>query len=218
MALPIISQITSSILRTTRWDVQVLKSQKIQPESDDLLIKAKQFISGAIDWATSAVQNTMESFFGGQSDKKKELYETIGEFDTFVSFNGVRDSQVVQNAIESGAFRSVNKIRKPNTCIVELARGGTESEIELTLKLLNRYQGGIYTMRVLTPFGYMDNLNLVKFEHQYKRGDGARMLIARLHFQEIMYGNASQYTTKKVSTPDKTNTTSGGQVAAQGGK
>lgn len=214
LSLPIISQVTGNILRTNKWDVQVLKSQKEKEETDDWILQAKQLVENAITFVTDTIQNVMVDIFGGK--KKSEIYETIGEFDTFVSFNGKRDSQVVQNAVENGSFRSVNKIRKPNTCIVELARGGMETEIELTLRLLKKYQSGTHTMRVLTPYGYMDRLNLVKLEYQYKKGDGANMLIAKLHFQEIMVGKSAGYTTKKVSTPDKTDNINGGQKAVQG--
>jgi len=212
--LPIITQITGNLLRTTKWDVQVLKSQKEIIETDNILINLKRQFEEAITNAQNFIQDFMIDLFGGK--KRSEIYETIGEFDTFISFNGIRDSQVVQNAVESGSFRSVNKIKKPNICVVELGRGGTEAEIELTLRLLKKYQGGVYSMRILTPYGYMDNLNLVKLEYQYKKGDGANMLIARLHFQEVMYGVSAKYTTKKVSTPDKTNTTNGGLKAPQG--
>lgn len=214
VTLPIISQVTGNILRTTKWDVQVLKSQKEVIETDNLLIKAKHLIDEAITFVQNTIQDLMIDWFGGK--KRSEIYETIGEFDTFISFNGVRDAQLVQNAVEGGSFRSVNKIRKPNTCVVELARGGTEAEIELTLSLLKRYQGGTHIMRVLTPFGDMTNLNLFKLEYQYKKGDGANMLIAKLHFQEIMFGKSVGYTQKKVSTPDKTNTVSSGQLAPKG--
>lgn len=212
--LPIISQITGNLLRTTKWDVQVLKSQKEVIETDNLLIEAKHLIENSVTFVTDAIQDLMIKWFGG--NKRSEIYETIGEFDTFISFNGVHDSQLVQNTVERGSFRSVNKIRKPNSCIVELGRGGTEAEIELTLRLLKRYQGGTHIMRVLTPYGYISNLNLNKLEYQYRKGSGANMLIARLHFQEIMYGSSAGYTTKKVSTPDKTNTSNGGLKALQG--
>lgn len=215
MGFTIVPQITSNILRVTKWDVQVLKAQKIQPQSDDWIIELKQQISDVINIATTKIQDGIAELFGKDKDKGREIYETIGEFDTFLSFNGVHDSQLVQNAIEGGSFRSVNKIRKPTTCVVELGRGGTESEIELTLGLLQKYQGSTATMRVVTPYGYINNLNLAKLEYQYRVGDGANMLIARLHFQEIMYGRSAKYTTKKVSTPDKTDTNIVGAISKQ---
>lgn len=212
--LPIISQITGNLLRTNKWDVQVLKSQKEVIETDDILINLKRQFEEVITNAQNFIQDFMIDLFGG--NKRSEIYETIGEFDSFLSFNGVHDTQLVQNAVEKGSFRSVNKIRKPDRCVVELGRGGTEAEIELTIRTLKKYQGGTHIMRVLTPYGYIANLNLFKLEYQYKKGHGANMLIARLHFQEVMYGSSAGYTTKKVNTPDKTNTANGGLKAQQG--
>lgn len=209
--IPILEQTLSNLMDFHDWDVQVLKSQKIQPQSDDILWQIKSQVKNAFN----NLQNQIMDYFG---IKRDESYESIGEFDTFISFNGSRDSQVVQNAVENGSFRSVNKIRKPNTCVVELGKGGTKSEVQILLNLLKQYQGSLYNFRIATPFGYMENLNLVKLEYQYARGNGANLLVAKLHFQEIMYGYGEAFTIKQVNSPDKTNTKDGGQLAVQGVK
>jgi len=210
----------SNLMTFHDWDVQVLKSQKLEPYSDDILWQAKHLISSTLDWAAEQVSNAVNDAFSKITGKKppQESYVSIGEFDTFISFNGSRDSQVVQNAVEQGSFRSVNKIRKPNTCIVELGKGGTKSDVQVLLDLLKKYQGTTFNFRIATPFGYMENLNLVKLEYDYSRGNGSHLLVAKLHFQEIMYGYGEAYTIKQVNSPDKTNTRDGGQIALQGEK
>ena len=216
MAIELITNTLSNLMTYHDWDVQVLKSQKIEPQSDDYIWQVKHSISNVLDWASGSVSNAWDSIWN--KDKKPEAYVSIGEFDSFVSFNGTRDSQVVQNAVENGSFRSVNKIRKPNTCIVELAKGGMKADVQVLLDLLRKYQGSTFNFRVVTPFGSLSNLNLVKFEYQHAKGNNANMLLVKLHFQEIMYGYGESFTVKQVSSPDKTNIKDGGQVAVQGGK
>lgn len=198
------------------WDVQVLKSQKIEPESDDVIWQIKKAVNDTLDWASSTIEDAIYSAFGKK--KKPETYVSIGEFDSFVSFNGTRDSQVVQNAVENGSFRSVNKVKKPSTCIVELAKGGMKADVQVLLDLLRKYQGSTFNFRVVTPFGSLANLNLIKFEYQHAKGNNANMLLVKLHFQEIMYGYVEEFTIKQVNSPDKTNIKDGGQLAIQGGK
>lgn len=138
----------------------------------------------------------------------------IADFDTFLSFNGKHESQVVQNAIEQGQFRSVNKIRKPNTCTVELGKGGNVQDIQLVLDNLKKYKDSTDLLVVYTPFGILENMNLISLDYSFKYGSFVNMLIVKLTLQEIQTGGlALEFTTAMVKNPQDTNTKDVGEKA-----
>ena len=205
------STITSSlpVIKISKWDVQVSKKNKQEKQPDNV-------ISSFISKAKSGVKFVKDSIAGIFQDVGSD-YESIAEFDSFISFNGTHESQVVKNAVENGSFRSVNKIRNPDTIIVELAKGGYRSGIEAVLNSLKKYQGSTTLCRVLTPFGVIENLNLVKLEYSYTRDNGSNLLVAKLHFQEIIGGTVkvAKYSPGTVKLATDTNTQNGGNKAAQ---
>lgn len=212
MLSDVFSTITSSlpILKISKWDVQVLKEQKLKdPKPDD-------FISGIIKNFKNTIreiQDTVASIFQNVDNN----YLSIAEFDSFISFNGIHDTQLVQNAVESGSFRSVNKIKKPTQVVVELAKGGYRSGIEVVLDTLKKYQGSTKIFRVMTPFGNIQNLNLMKLEYSYTRDNGSNLLIAKLTFQEVMTGYVRNKDSKYqyLKSPDLGNTKDVGRIAQQ---
>ena len=205
------SKATTSLplLKISKWDVMVLKGQAPKREPDNKISgwirKAEDFVSG--------IQDAVAGIFQGSTDK----YETIARFDSFISFNGTRDSKIVHNAIENGSFRAVNKIHNPNTCVVELAKGGYRSEVEACLEALKKVNESLLICRVVTPFGYMDNLNMIKLDYSYTRDNGSNLLVAKMTFQEIRSGSVKEsYTTQVVKNPADTNKASTGTLAAKG--
>lgn len=184
------SKATTSLplFKISKWDVMVLKGQapkrgkdsSIKGKIQGLIRSAEDFVSG--------LQDAISGIFQGSTNK----YETIARFDSFVSFNGSREAQIMQNAIENGSFRSVNKIRKPNTCTVELAKGGYRSEVEACLSNLKKVNDSLLLCRVVTPFGIMDNLNMIKLDYSYTRDNGANLLVAKMTFQEVIGGTVKE--------------------------
>lgn len=205
------STITSSLptIKISKWDVQVLKESVQKKQSDN-------FISSAISAMKSGIRS-MQDTIAGIFQETGSDYESIAEFDSFVSFNGSHESQVVRNAVENGSFRSVNKIRNPDTIIVELAKGGYRSGIEAVLNALKKYQGSTTLCRVLTPFGVINNLNLVKLEYSYTKDNGSNLLIAKLHFQEIIGGTVKRAKNAlgSVKLVSDTDTKEAGRLAPQ---
>lgn len=207
------SKATTSLplLKISKWDVMVLKGQAPKRKSDnkisELIRKAEQGVS--------YIQDAVAGIFQGSTDK----YETIARFDSFISFNGTRDSKIVQNAIENGSFRAVNKIHNPNTCVVELAKGGYRSEVEACLEALKKVNESLLICRVVTPFGYMDNLNMIGLEYSYTRNNGSNLLVAKMKFQEIRYGSVKESNTKllvnDVKNPSDTTKASTGTLAGK---
>lgn len=205
------STITSSLpaIKISKWDVQVLKESAQKKEPDNV-------ISSFIAKAKSGVRFIQDAIAGIFQETGGD-YESIAEFDSFISFNGSHESQVVRNAVENGSFRSVNKIRNPDTIIVELAKGGYRSGIEAVLNSLKKYQGSTTLCRVLTPFGTISNLNLVKLEYSYTRDNGSNLLVAKLHFQEIIGGTVKKAKNAlgSVKLVSDTDTKEGGRLGLQ---
>ena len=211
------AKVTSSLplLKISKWDVMVKKGEEPKRKSDEeitgLISGVKGLITSIEEW-TTGLQDAVAGIFQGSTSK----YETIARFDSFISFNGTRESQIMQNAIENGSFRSVNKIRKPNTCIVELAKGGYRSEIEACLWNLKEVNKSLSVCRIVTPFGNMDNMNMIKLDYSYTRDNGSNLLIAKMTFQEVMTGSVKESFTKQlVKDPADTNTASTGTQAVK---
>ena len=209
------SKITTSLplFKISKWDVMVLKGQAPKRRSDEeikgMYEKATmQGIEALEDWV-SGLQDAVAGIFQEPQDK----YETIAKFDSFISFNGSKEEQIVQNAIERGSFRSVNKIKKPSTCVIELAKGGYRSEVEACLNALKKVNGSLLICRIVTPFGTMDNMNMTKLDYSYTRDNGSNLLVAKMTFQEIMSGKEKETWTKlTVKNPADTNTASSGNI------
>ena len=212
------SKVTSSLplLKISKWDVMVKKGQAPKRKTDKGISGIIQRVKNSIEDFVSNTQDAVASIFQGSQDK----YETIARFDSFVSFNGSRESQIMQNAIESGSFRSVNKVRKPNTCIVELAKGGYRSEVEACLENLKKVNNSLLLCRIVTPFGIMDNMNMIKLDYSYTRDNGSNLLIAKMTFQEVIYGNVkagfTKLNLKNVKSPSDAIKESTGTLAAKG--
>lgn len=176
------------LFKISKWDVMVLKGQAPKREKDSgIKGKIQGLIRSAEDFV-SGLQDAVSGIFQGSTNK----YETIARFDSFISFNGSREEQIMQNAIESGSFRSVNKIRKPNKCTVELAKGGYRSDIEACLSNLKKVNDSLLLCRIVTPFGIMDNMNMIKLDYSYTRDNGANLLVAKMTFQEVIGGIAKE--------------------------
>ncbi len=204
------SKATTSLplIKISKWDVMVLKGQAPKRKSDnkisELIRKAEQGVS--------YIQDAVAGIFQGSTDK----YETIARFDSFISFSGTRDSKIVHNAVERGSFRAVNKIHNPNTCVVELAKGGYRSEVEACLEALKKVNESLLICRVVTPFGYMDNLNMIGLDYNYSRDNGSNLLIAKMKFQEIRSSSVKEGSTLvKVKKPDDADTSNTGTKAAK---
>lgn len=139
----------------------------------------------------------------GDSDE----WTKIADFDTFLSFNGKHESQIVQNPVELGQFRSVNKIRKPDVCVVELAKGGVQSDIQLVLDNLKKYKDSTDLLRVYTPFCTLENMNLIGLDYSFKSNENASMLVVKLQLQEVRFGSPTlEYSVENVKNAQDSKT------------
>lgn len=197
-------------LEQSTWDIQV--QTKTQEE-----LPSNKTIAGIIKVVTQTVkmvQNLASGLFFGTEDG----YEKIAEFDSFISLNGTHDSEIVKNVIENGSFRSVNKIKSPDKVVIELAKGGYKGGIENVLAQLKRYEGSTNLCKIVTPFGQMKDLNIIRLEYNYSQDEGANMLIAKITLQEVVGGRVgpAKYTVQTTASPSNTNTDQSGRIALKG--
>lgn len=177
----IISTITTSLplAKVSNWTVKIKQDRKLNPINASDASDFLDVLKNDIKWG----QETISGFF----QYTESSSEDIAEFDSFISVNGSHNSQIVKNAIENGTFRSVNKIKDPNKIVVELAKGGYKAGVEEVLNKLKKYQDGTALCTVITPFGPINNLNLIGLDYTFSTDNGSNLLIAKLTFQEIVY-------------------------------
>ena len=199
----------SDITLGDEWSIQILKENdktkdlthwsKLKQQREDLIKATRNF-----------------SFLNENS----ENWIKIADFDSFVSMNGVYDSQIVENSIEKGSFRSVNKVARPKQFIIELARGGgfkfLENGIKNMLYNLEQYQGSTVLCRIITPYGVITNLNLKKLEYSFTHDTGSCLLIAKLTFQEII--SKSKVVEPDIKTVKNSNLTNTVNTGIKSGK
>lgn len=206
------STITSKIplIKVSKWDVMAKVDDVKKEQSDSSIFGSiKSFINSSRDFVDNIQTAVSNIFQGNQSDG----YKTIASFDSFISFNGVHETQVVQNAIENGSFRSVNKIQKPNTCVIELAKGGYRSAIQEVLDNLKYYQQSLALCKIITPFGILSNMNITKLEYSFNENNGSNLLVAKLTLQEVRFGKVreSKFSISNVANPSSSDTVNTGR-------
>lgn len=178
--------------KISRWTIKVSKETKLKVLGDD---------SGIIDTIKRGIRWTQD-LMAGVFQYTGGAMEEIADFDSFISLNGNSSSQIVKNAIENGSFRSVNKIKDPNKIVIELAKGGFKTDIEEVLDSLKKYQNSTAIFMIITPFGPIKNLNLIGLDYNFTRDNGSNLLIAKLTFQEIVYGSATVQKKNKLPGAD----------------
>lgn len=205
----IFSTITTNLpsIKISNWTVKIKRERKLNPLDSKSISEFIDVIKQDIKW-------TQEQIAGFFQDTDPSMMD-IAEFDSFISFNGSHSSNIVKNAVEGGAFRSVNKIKDPDKIIVELAKGGYRSGIEEVLTNLKKYQNSTAICSVITPFGTLHNLNLIGLDYNFTVNNGSNLLVAKLTFQEIIYGS-SVIKEKKVKIPGMSTIKDMGRKALQG--
>lgn len=171
-------------IKISSWTIKVKEKIETEQESDNVITKTIDKVKSGIKWAQESVAGFFQKTFPDMED--------IAEFDSFISFNGSHSSNIVKNAIERGAFRSVNKIKDPDKITVELAKGGYRAGIEEVLANLKLYQNSTVECAIVTPFGFIENLNLIGLDYSFTVNNGSNLLVAKLTFQEIVYNREEE--------------------------
>lgn len=138
--MAVLSTISSSLpnvlnILQGKWDVQYKVSVKPSGKDATWLQEGRDLIQKGIDY-TNGRPPTVDGF------EWKSL-----DFDAFIDLQEIQDTNITQNPVERGSFRSANKVRKPKSIKVTLAKAGVGYGVEdslseiKTLVSLARYGG-----------------------------------------------------------------------------
>lgn len=145
---------------------------------------------------------------------------SVFDFDALIQFEVRAEGMVVSAPVEQGSFAAYNKVDSPNYIEVQLARQGTDDELQAALKTLDSLQASATQMNFVTPVAEYENFTLESYDFAMTRRDGLGVLYIRLHLIEVREVTA-QYTDSKAISVKNTkragdaSTTDRGKVQAK---
>ena len=81
---------------------------------------------------------------------------------------------------------------------------------------LIKYKESTDLLRVVTPFGMMEDVNLIGLEYSFRQGDCASMLVAKLQLQEVQKGKETmEYTIENTKNPENTDIQNTGEKVCE---
>lgn len=106
--------------------------------------------------------------------------------DTFESLQYTNTSQVAQAPVENGSFASYNKVQNPYKASVILTKGvGGPTQRGIFIAQLEMLQRSTLLFHIVTPDFVHINANIIGFDYARNPQDGARIIVAKLHFEEV---------------------------------
>ncbi len=132
--------------------------------------------------------------------------------DSFVSMTFDHDMQVSDFPVEQGSFESYNKVHKPYSGTVSLAKGGNESDRTHFLIQLKNALASLMSLYILVPEGTAGPVTLTSYSYERAAHKGATLLIAHIRFEQIRISPPVAYGAPTTTVPAsaKTLTTSTG--------
>lgn len=136
--------------------------------------------------------------------------------DNVASVSHERKTQISSAPIEQGSFTNYNKVAEPFSLSVMMTKAsGGVVERGAFLALLSTMANSTDLFMVITPEAVYPNCNILGFDYSREAGDGARMIKANIHLQEIREV-VVEY--KKVKSDSATAEQDGGKVQAKENK
>lgn len=106
--------------------------------------------------------------------------------DNVVSVKYENKSQVARIPVENGAFASYNKVADPYSVSVLLTKSsGGVMKRGAFLAMLEAFAQSIDLFMVITPEAIYPNCAIVGYDYARQANDGARMIKAMVHLQEV---------------------------------
>jgi len=143
-------------------------------------------------------------------------------FDNFISIDFKNDMNVATYPIEQGGFNSYNKVNNPYYAVVKISVGSGYSANEgldvdsrnSILSILNSLLKSTVLCTIITPERSYSNANLEAYNFRRELRNGAGIIIAELHFVEILSAATTVVTnTPTTVTPDPTATVPSAQAS-----
>lgn len=122
--------------------------------------------------------------------------------DTVHSVKYGNSSQISQAPVEKGTFTSYNKVQNPYQATVTMIRGGGDPTLRgLFIAQLETLSKSTLLFHVITPEYVHINAAIVGFDYARGPQDGARMIVANIHLEEVREAEVS-YETKETENPE----------------
>ncbi len=115
--------------------------------------------------------------------------------DSFMSLDYKQDMNISNYPLEQGSFASYNKVRTPYSLSARVTKGSSLAILtggsmtpdrNLFLQALDDLVYSLALLTIITPESTYYNANLESYEYKREVKNGAGMIIADLHFVEIM--------------------------------
>lgn len=122
--------------------------------------------------------------------------------DTVHSVKYSSSSQIAQAPVEKGTFASYNKIQNPYQASVTMIKGGGDVTMRgLFMAQLELLSKSTLLFHVITPEYVHINAAIVGYDYARSPQDGARMIVANIHLEEVREAKVT-YETKETENPE----------------
>ncbi|MGV7078499.1 phage baseplate protein [Testudinibacter sp. P80/BLE/0925] len=109
-------------------------------------------------------------------------------------------SKISNSPVEAGSFTSYNKVVEPYSVSVVMTKGsGGVTERGAFLGILDAFSNSTDLFMVITPEAVYPNCNITGYDYVREHNDGARLIKANVHLQEVREVKVS-YTKEKAPT------------------
>ena len=105
--------------------------------------------------------------------------------DTIVSMDYKREYKISDAPQELGAFQSYNKVQKPATIHVRMAKGGSENDRNLFLNWVEQQAAKTTLFAIRTPEYFYAGYCIQDFDYRKSSTDGAGIAIVDIEFIEV---------------------------------
>jgi hypothetical protein len=139
--------------------------------------------------------------------------------DSFYDFEIAADSRISNYPVQPNGFASYNKVQMPNIIVTKLTKGGTDSDRQGFLFMIDQIKLGTDLYTIITPEIAYQNMNLFDYSFTRESNNGANLIVISLKWQEIRQIDFEYYdvnnptvSTNNASNPSDQPSTGNGNV------
>lgn len=143
------------------------------------------------------------------------VYDSTGKIkklspDSFLGVDYRNVTNLPSHPVEQGGFSTFNKVKTPYSITLRvtksrtLALAGTKDDRKSFLSALESMLQDTNLYTIVTPEASYSNANMEDFDYKREAKNGAEIIVASLHFVEIVRAKKTVATT--ASSPDPVNT------------
>jgi hypothetical protein len=112
--------------------------------------------------------------------------------DSIISKDYKREYRISDAPQELGAFQSYNKVQRPATIHLRMAKGGSASDRDAFLNWVEENAAGTQLYAIVSPESSYPSYNIQSYDYRQTATDGAGIIIVDVEFLEIRQTVTSQ--------------------------